>query len=98
MSHQQQQLRSVVQGVGGVIFDMDGTLTVPILDFVEMRRRAGVREGQDILHAVSLMEEGPRAAALQVRGLHKLNCGRLETRTFYFSLWVGDRRNGARGG
>ena len=35
----------------GVIFDMDGTLTVPNLDFVEMYRRAGVPRGDDILSA-----------------------------------------------
>ena len=34
-----------------VIFDMDGTLTVPCIDFGEMRRRLGVAEG-DILVTV----------------------------------------------
>jgi phosphoglycolate phosphatase-like HAD superfamily hydrolase len=33
----------------GVVFDMDGTLTVPNLDFGEMYRRAGVARGDDIL-------------------------------------------------
>jgi len=33
----------------GVVFDMDGTLTVPNLDFGEMYRRAGVPKGEDIL-------------------------------------------------
>ena len=33
----------------GVIFDMDGTLTVPNLDFAELYRRAGVPRGDDIL-------------------------------------------------
>lgn len=33
----------------GVVFDMDGTLTVPNLDFKEMYRRAGVPIGADIL-------------------------------------------------
>jgi len=33
----------------GVVFDMDGTLTVPNLDFKEMYRRAGVPFGDDIL-------------------------------------------------
>lgn len=35
----------------GVVFDMDGTLTVPNLDFGEMYRRAGVPKGEDILSA-----------------------------------------------
>ena len=37
--------------VKGVVFDMDGTLTVPCIDFQEMRRRVGVEEG-DILHVI----------------------------------------------
>ena len=49
----------------GVIFDMDGTLTVPNLDFMEMYRRAGVPRGDDILsakwradkHASTIVEE-----------------------------------------
>ncbi len=37
--------------IKGVVFDMDGTLTVPCIDFQEMRRRVGVEEG-DILHVI----------------------------------------------
>lgn len=37
--------------VKGVVFDMDGTLTIPCIDFKEMRRRVGVEEG-DILHVI----------------------------------------------
>jgi HAD superfamily hydrolase (TIGR01509 family) len=39
---------SPVTGIRGVIFDMDGTLTVPVIDFALMRRRLGIPEG-DIL-------------------------------------------------
>mmetsp|Transcript_11841 Transcript_11841/g.13771 ORF Transcript_11841/g.13771 Transcript_11841/m.13771 type:complete len:238 (-) Transcript_11841:1041-1754(-) len=49
--------------IKGVIFDMDGTLTVPVLDFAEMRRRVGVKEG-DILHVISSWPEEEKAAAL----------------------------------
>jgi hypothetical protein len=38
--------------IAAVVFDMDGTLTVPCIDFVEMRRRVGVTEGQDILTVI----------------------------------------------
>ena len=31
------------------LFDMDGTLTVPVHDFVALRRRLGAPEGGDIL-------------------------------------------------
>eukprot|EP00927_Polykrikos_kofoidii_P028686 TRINITY_DN24986_c0_g1_i1.p1 TRINITY_DN24986_c0_g1~~TRINITY_DN24986_c0_g1_i1.p1 ORF type:complete len:425 (+),score=65.41 TRINITY_DN24986_c0_g1_i1:96-1277(+) len=35
----------------GVVFDMDGTLTVPNLDFGKMYQQAGVPKGEDILSA-----------------------------------------------
>jgi len=37
--------------IRGVIFDMDGTLTLPVIDFALMRARLGVPEG-DILTAI----------------------------------------------
>jgi hypothetical protein len=33
--------------------DMDGTLTIPVIDFVEMKRRTGVPPGQDILDTIN---------------------------------------------
>lgn len=42
---------AVGRTIKGVVFDMDGTLTVPCIDFQEMRRRVGVEEG-DILHVI----------------------------------------------
>ena len=39
----------------GVVFDMDGTLTRPNLDFSEMYRRCGVPMSADILEAVAAM-------------------------------------------
>eukprot|EP01117_Protostelium_nocturnum_P012746 TRINITY_DN4711_c0_g1_i1.p1 TRINITY_DN4711_c0_g1~~TRINITY_DN4711_c0_g1_i1.p1 ORF type:complete len:238 (-),score=77.40 TRINITY_DN4711_c0_g1_i1:79-792(-) len=38
-----------VRRIKGVIFDMDGTLTIPCIDFVKMRRVCQVPEGEDIL-------------------------------------------------
>ncbi|DBB05600.1 TPA: hypothetical protein ACH3X1_012544 [Trebouxia sp. C0004] len=38
--------------VKGFIFDMDGTLTVPVIDFAEMRRRCGVMTG-DVLDTIA---------------------------------------------
>ena len=40
--------------------DMDGTLTIPCIDFGEMRRRAGVPAGQDILDAINGWPEAER--------------------------------------
>ena len=50
--------------VRGVVFDMDGTLTLPVHDFVELRRRAGVPPGADILETIeSIADPIARAAA-----------------------------------
>lgn len=51
----------------GVVFDMDGTLTVPCIDFVEMRRRVGATTG-DILHEIDQWEDDRRAEAYRVIG------------------------------
>ena len=59
-------LYSVVRGIRGVIFDMDGTLTVPVLDFVEMRTRLGLPLGTDILPAVLNMSSEERERAMSI--------------------------------
>jgi HAD superfamily hydrolase (TIGR01549 family) len=48
--------------IRGVVFDMDGTLTVPCIDFAEMRRRAGVTEG-DILTVIDAWPADRRTKA-----------------------------------
>eukprot|EP00588_Corethron_pennatum_P009139 CAMPEP_0194270260 /NCGR_PEP_ID=MMETSP0169-20130528/4284_1 /TAXON_ID=218684 /ORGANISM="Corethron pennatum, Strain L29A3" /LENGTH=173 /DNA_ID=CAMNT_0039012241 /DNA_START=70 /DNA_END=587 /DNA_ORIENTATION=- len=50
----------------GVIFDMDGTLTVPNLDFAEMYSRAGVDPSEDILTAIEKMPEDRARSAQAV--------------------------------
>lgn len=55
-------IKPVVQGV---VFDMDGTLTVPCIDFAEMRRRVGILEG-DILDVIGQMNAEDAAAAHRV--------------------------------
>ena len=54
---------SVAAEIKGVIFDMDGTLTVPVLDFGKLRRILGLSPREDILDAVSKMEEAQKAHA-----------------------------------
>ena len=39
----------------GVVFDMDGTLSVPNLDFTEMYSRCNVPLNEDLLEAISQM-------------------------------------------
>jgi len=50
----------------GVVFDMDGTLTIPNIDFADMYRRCGVPKNEDILAAVSSMprDEAKKANAI----------------------------------
>ncbi|GIM12117.1 hypothetical protein Vretimale_15537, partial [Volvox reticuliferus] len=48
----------------GVVFDMDGTLLKPVIDFAEMRRRVGVLPDQgDILDVINRWPEAKRAEA-----------------------------------
>ena len=47
----------------GVIFDMDGTLTAPAIDFAAMRRRLGIPTG-DVLLTIKAWSEEKRMAAL----------------------------------
>ncbi len=49
----------------GVIFDMDGTLTVPVIDFAAMRSRLGIPSG-DILHTVKNWPETRRRWAFSI--------------------------------
>ncbi len=52
--------------VGGVIFDMDGTLTVPVLNFLEMKNRLGLAPHQDILPTVQKFSPDKRAKAMSI--------------------------------
>lgn len=47
----------------GVIFDMDGTIIEPLLDFPAIRRELGVPPGRDILQALEQMEPSRRSSA-----------------------------------
>jgi HAD superfamily hydrolase (TIGR01549 family) len=50
----------------GVVFDMDGTLTKPNIDFAEMYRRCGVDINSDILAEVEQMSPQEKEKALQI--------------------------------
>eukprot|EP00244_Chara_vulgaris_P003400 TRINITY_DN16171_c0_g1_i1.p1 TRINITY_DN16171_c0_g1~~TRINITY_DN16171_c0_g1_i1.p1 ORF type:complete len:284 (-),score=19.63 TRINITY_DN16171_c0_g1_i1:207-962(-) len=49
----------------GVVFDMDGTLTVPCIDFVEMRKRVGVPTG-DLLKVIDTWQPVERQQAYDI--------------------------------
>lgn len=45
-----------------VLFDLDGTLTVPVLDFPEIRQRLGIAPGANIVETMATLKPGERAA------------------------------------
>jgi len=47
----------------GAVFDMDGTISVPNLDFKEMYRRCGVPPSEDLLRSIASMPASEAAAA-----------------------------------
>ena len=52
--------------VRGVIFDMDGTLTIPVLNFLEMKAALGLAPNQDILPTVQTYPPAERAKAMAI--------------------------------
>jgi HAD superfamily hydrolase (TIGR01549 family) len=54
-----------------VLFDLDGTLTCPLLDFERIRRDMGIAAGLPILEAMSRMGEPARAGANEILLRHE---------------------------
>ena len=52
--------------IKGVIFDMDGTLTIPVLDFKGIRNSLGLAPGSDILTTVQKYSPEERAKAMVI--------------------------------
>ena len=50
----------------GVIFDMDGTLALPILDFLAIKTRIGIPPAADILPTVLRMPQKEKERALKI--------------------------------
>lgn len=60
-------LPSPSQPIAGVIFDMDGTLTLPgHIDFNAMYARIGLPRGEDILEQIRQMPQDKQAAAVKI--------------------------------
>ena len=58
--------------IKAVIFDLDGTLTVPVLDFDQIRREMGLtRESGDLLKAIDKMSPQKQLHAHQVLEKHE---------------------------
>ncbi len=45
-------------GFEGVIFDMDGTLIEPLIDFAGVRAELGIADGEGIIEALDVMQPG----------------------------------------
>ena len=54
---------AVAYPLRGVVFDMDGTMTVPALDFGKMRRMLGIDDGTDIVEYLHSLEGDEREKA-----------------------------------
>ena len=52
--------------IKGVIFDMDGTLTLPVLDFKGIRESLGLSPGTDILTTVQQYTPEEKAKAMSI--------------------------------
>jgi HAD superfamily hydrolase (TIGR01509 family) len=56
----------------GVIFDLDGTLTEPLLDFEAIRRELGLPAGVPILEALAPLDAGARQRAEVILRRHEM--------------------------
>jgi HAD superfamily hydrolase (TIGR01509 family) len=66
-------------GPRGVIFDLDGTLTEPLLDFEAIRREVGIASGLPILEALESFDPGARARAEIILRRHEMDAIRAAT-------------------
>ena len=63
----------------GVIFDLDGTLTEPLLDFEAIRRELGLPSGTPILEAMEALDVAARARAELILRRHEMDAIRAAT-------------------
>ena len=68
---------SLLLEIKGIIFDMDGTLTIPMLRFKEMRARLGLAPNQDILPTVQSFPPDQRASAMAIIEEMEEECAKL---------------------
>ena len=57
--------------IKGLIFDMDGTLTVPLLDFKQIRRELNAPDGEDLAETINSWPEPRRSQAWKVIGKYE---------------------------
>lgn len=63
--------RSTLTVPQGLLFDMDGTLTRPHLDFPKIKREMGIDPQRPILEALEEMDDSARAGAIEILQRHE---------------------------
>jgi HAD superfamily hydrolase (TIGR01509 family) len=63
-------------GIRGVVFDMDGTLTVSTLDFARIRRECRVPDGRPILEYLDEADEAERDRVSRILNEHEMRGAR----------------------
>jgi HAD superfamily hydrolase (TIGR01549 family) len=63
----------------GLLLDMDGTLTRPLLDFARIRADIGIVAGQPILESIAKMDDPRRAEAIAILDRHEEEAAREST-------------------
>jgi len=66
-------------GFRGVIFDMDGTLTVPILDFDRIRNEIGLPPGRDLAAQIGELPDSEKRRAWGIVERHEAEAARDQT-------------------
>jgi HAD superfamily hydrolase (TIGR01549 family) len=56
----------VLRQIQSVLFDLDGTLTVPVIDFNALRRRLGLPDGTSLVQALSRLSTDRRDEGMAV--------------------------------
>jgi HAD superfamily hydrolase (TIGR01509 family) len=56
----------VLRGINTVLFDLDGTLTVPVIDFEGLRARLNLPAGVSISHALNVLPPAQRDAGFEI--------------------------------
>ena len=66
LSHEMLDAKSERPIIKGVIFDMDGTLTIPCLDFKKLKQELKIPLTRDILEYVSELPENQKLSAFKI--------------------------------
>jgi len=67
----------VLSRIDTVLFDLDGTLTVPVIDFDGLRARLGLPHGVSITHALNALPEPERERGFEIVRDAELEAARL---------------------